>query len=150
MSATNHRLVFDQKAKVARLQWDIVVTSGFHPVPGGEVILTSPKDCDACAALQFLSEDQLIDLQWFWIDVLGGTLSPKEVPVGKTMTTNVLGVCCSCQSVHSVHANPDPDPDSPQNVDEASLYYMASHRTGGDSGPWCDGHGTVPQALVKK
>lgn len=70
--------------------------------------------------------------------------------MGKTMTTDVLGVCRSCQGKHPVHANPDPDPYSQQNVDEASLYYMASHRTGGDSGQWCDGHGTVPQALVKE
>lgn len=68
-AATNHRLVFDQKAKVARLQWDVVVANGFLPVPGGEVILTSPEDCDACAALQFLSEEQLQGLQWFWIDM---------------------------------------------------------------------------------
>lgn len=64
--------------------------------------------------------------------------------------TSVLGVCCSCQSAHPVFSNPDPDPDSPQNVDEAALYCMASHRTDGDTGPWCAGRGTVPQALVRK
>ncbi|MBI3020217.1 MAG: hypothetical protein HYY60_02735 [Parcubacteria group bacterium] len=68
-NATNHRLVFDHKAKVARLQWDVIVAPGFRPVPGGEVILTSPEDCDACAALKFLSEEHLQELQWFWMDV---------------------------------------------------------------------------------
>ena len=66
--ATNYRLVFDEEAKVARLLWDTVVSPGFKPVPGGEVILTSPEDCDACAAVKFLSEEQLLDLQWFWAD----------------------------------------------------------------------------------
>lgn len=67
----------------------------------------------------------------------------------ETMTT-VFGVCGSCQEKHPVHSNPDPDPDSPQNVDEASLYYMAMHRTDGNTGPWCDGRGTVPQAIVRR
>ena len=56
MSATNYRLVFDEEARGARLLWDEEVAPGCKPVPGGEVILTSPEDCDACAAVKFLSE----------------------------------------------------------------------------------------------
>ena len=78
MSATNFRLVFDYGAKVARLLWDEVVIPGFHPVHGGEVILTSPDDCDSCAALKFLSEERLLDLQWFWVDVSEEQSERKE------------------------------------------------------------------------
>lgn len=95
MSATNFRIVLDEEAKVARLFWDEIPFPGFHPVPGGEVILTSPEDCDVCAALKFLSEDQLLDLRWFWIDVGKATPTSDEI-VGMEGEATMLATCERC------------------------------------------------------
>ena len=67
-------------------------------------------------------------------------------------SNSILGVCRSCQSVHPVHFNrdldPNPDPDSPQNVDEpTSLYVINPHLNGPG---FCCGSGTEPQALVRE
>ena len=68
---------------------------------------------------------------------------------------SILGVCCSCQSAHPVSSNPRPedvsDPGMPDGIarDEAANYLMAKHRQFGDTGVWCEGEGTVPQAIVQ-
>ena len=95
MSATNFRLMFDTKTSVARLLWDDIPIPGFHPVSGGEVILTSPEDCDACAALKFLSEDQLLALQWFWVDV-GKEIPASDESDGIEGEATMFATCDQC------------------------------------------------------
>ncbi len=68
----------------------------------------------------------------------------------------ILGVCCSCQSPGPVYDNPNLTEEELRRMDdrsdpfynEADYYLMAKHRTNGDTGVWCEGQGTVPQAIV--
>lgn len=70
---------------------------------------------------------------------------------GGSASRAVLGVCCHCQNTHPVAQNLERDTISCMFLhDEADDYLMARHRTEGDTGPWCEGEGTTPQALVKQ
>ena len=65
---------------------------------------------------------------------------------------SILGVCSTCQGKHPVSFNRNLTEvllDMVNEGDEAAKYVMASHRTGGDTGLWCDGEGTVPEALIQ-
>ena len=73
----------------------------------------------------------------------------KEMP---KLDVAIAGVCCSCQKLHPIYTNPHPDPDELGlfGSDESNLYLMARHRTNGLTGPWCEGEGTMPQAIVQE
>lgn len=65
----------------------------------------------------------------------------------------IVGICCTCQSAHPVYTNPHPEEDDPEAFgalmmgnDQAQLYLMAKHKA---FGAWCEGEGTMPQAVVK-
>jgi len=63
----------------------------------------------------------------------------------------VKGVCCSCQATHRVRLWIDPKlyeywVNAETAVQMAHLV-MGEHRVW-DEGPWCEGAGTVPQAIV--
>jgi len=66
----------------------------------------------------------------------------------------ILGVCCSCQRTHTahrVHVLPAEEIDSldvPYDMDVAGRYAMDAHMMSGDSGPWCEGANTAPQAII--
>ncbi len=64
------------------------------------------------------------------------------------------GVCCSCQSLHPISRRtriPEDQMDEfegPFGCGEAGYYQMEPHMIFGNSGPWCEGVGTIPQAIL--
>ena len=70
----------------------------------------------------------------------------------------LFGACCSCQRSHRVvprglrleELDEIGEGESQDMYDDAAGFVMAPHMMNGDSGPWCDGAGTVPQALVRQ
>jgi hypothetical protein len=61
---------------------------------------------------------------------------------------NHLGVCCTCQEPNEIIDNPDFNEDdfdlSDPFTGKEDQYVMAPHKA---DGSWCEGAGTVPQAI---
>lgn len=62
------------------------------------------------------------------------------------------GVCCFCQSAHPVRPSrltlDELEELEDQGHGEETDWVMDKHMIFGDSGPWCEGEGSMPQAVV--
>jgi hypothetical protein len=65
----NVRLEFDEESKSIKVHWEVDLCDGFLPTPRS-IVLNSYEEANACELLrEYLSEDELIGVDYFWLDV---------------------------------------------------------------------------------